>query len=87
MISTLPQLHDHHQQFAIGHVVVRHLVPPALALPRNRLYHMAMAFALAIGVAALLLAVAAVAMASRTPSTDLSQPTASAQAAPRPPGL
>ncbi len=73
MITALPPLHGHHQQLALGPVVVHHVVPPAPARLRIRLHHMAMAFALAVGVTALLLTVAAFAMAARTPSTDHSR--------------
>ena len=87
MISALPRMHGHHhQQLAIGPMVVYPFVPPTTRR-RIRLHHMALAFALAIGITALLLTVAMFAMASRAPSTDPSHPTASAQASPRPPSF
>lgn len=87
MIGALPRLHGQHQGLTPGSMVVRHMVPSAPTRIRTRLQHMALAFGLAIGATALLLTVAMFAMASRTPSTDHSHPTASAQAAPRPPAF
>lgn len=86
MITTLPPVHGHQQQLALGPALVHHFVPPAHVGPRIRRQDMAMAVAPAVGVTALLLIVAAFAMGA-TPSTDHPEPTATAQAAPRPPAI
>jgi hypothetical protein len=85
MITALPRLHG--QALGVGPVVVLHVVPPAPTRLRIRLHHSALGFALAIGCTALLLTAAVYAMASRAPSTDHPHPTATAQAAPRPPSF
>lgn len=84
--SALPWLHGHRRQLALGPKEVR-VVPPGPLRLRVRLPHLALAFVLVVVLVALLLTVAMVATASRAPSTDDSHPTASAQAAPRPPSF